>query len=172
MIDEDSVLLLAVPRLIHMAKGNSEGHTPLTAFDNALLDAGVHNVNLMRVSSIIPKDCRFGDLPDLPVGTLVPTVYAHITSSTAGETISACIGGGIGSEGGVLMEYHHRGNAAECERVVQMMIEEGFEKRGWELQRSVFVTGEHTVDRLGSAVAVAMMLDTVPVDTSGGGWRE
>jgi arginine decarboxylase len=153
--------------MIHLAHGASEGRTPLNAFDNALLDAGVHNLNLIRVSSIVPKGCRFGPLPDMPVGTIVPTVYAHIHSNVPGEMVSACIGAGIGSEGGVLMEYSHRGPADDAERVVQNMVEEGFAKRGWTLDEVFFATGEHKVDRLGSAVAAAVMLDLEPV-TAGG----
>ncbi|HVL81495.1 MAG TPA: arginine decarboxylase, pyruvoyl-dependent [Actinomycetota bacterium] len=159
--------MIYVPRLIHLASGASEGRTPLNAFDNALLEAGAHNANLIRVSSIVPKGCRFGPKPDLPVGTIVPTVYAHITSNVAGEIISACIGAGIGAEGGVLMEYSHRGPGDDAERVVQAMVEEGFARRGWTLDDVRFVTGEHKVDRLGSAVAVAMMLDPEPVNTGG-----
>ena len=34
--------------------GHAEGGTPLNAFDNALLAAGIGNINLVKVSSIIP----------------------------------------------------------------------------------------------------------------------
>ncbi len=159
--------VLYVPRLIHFARGAAEGMTPLNAFDNALLQAGVHNVNLNRISSIVPRGARFGDMVKLPVGTIVPAVYASVTSDVAGEVISACIGAGIGSEGGVLMEYHHRGPGDDAERVVQSMVEEGFARRGWHLEEVRFTTGEHKVDRLGSAVAVALLLDAVPVDEEG-----
>lgn len=159
--------MIFVPRLIHLASGAAEGRTPLNAFDNALLEAGVHNANLIRVSSIVPKGCRFGPKPELPVGAVVPTVYAHITSNVGGEVVSACIGAGIGTEGGVLMEYSHRGRGDDAEEVVASMVEEGFSRRGWTLDEVLFVTAEHKVDRLGSAVAVAMMLDAEPV-TSGG----
>ena len=67
--------MLNLPQLLHLTSGCSEGLTPLTAFDNALREAGIDNLNLLRVSSIVPKGARFGPKPDLPVGTLVPTVY-------------------------------------------------------------------------------------------------
>lgn len=159
--------MIFVPRLIHLARGTAEGTTPLNAFDNALLDAGVHNVNLVRVSSIVPKGARFGPLPDLPVGTVVPTVYTEAVSNLPGEMISACIGAGVGSEGGVLMEYHHSGPADDAERVVGHMVEEGFARRGWTLEKVTFVSAEHKVDRLGCAVAVAMLLDGIPVGNEG-----
>ena len=159
--------MLWLPRLIHLARGSAEGLTPLNAFDNALLDAGVHNLNLIRVSSIVPAGAVFGPVPPLPVGTLTPCVYASINSNLPGEVVSACVGAGVGPEGGVLMEYSHRGPAADCERVVGSMIEEGFSRRGWSLERVLFTTGEHKVDRLGSAVAAALLLDAVPVVEEG-----
>lgn len=156
--------MLYLPRLLVLAEGSSEGLTPLTAFDNALREAGIDNLNLMRVSSIMPKEARFGAKPDLPVGTLVPTVYTQIASNVPGEIISAVIGAGKGADGGVLMEYHHRGRADDAEEVVQKMIEEGFARRGWELQETRFATAEHKVDRLGCACAAVLLLDSVPID--------
>jgi len=156
--------VLYLPRLLVLAEGSSEGLTPLTAFDNALREAGIDNLNLMRVSSIMPKEARFGAKPDLPVGTLVPTVYTQIASNVPGEIISAVIGAGKGADGGVLMEYHHRGRADDAEEVVQKMIEEGFARRGWELQETRFATAEHKVDRLGCACAAVLLLDSVPID--------
>ena len=155
--------MLYVPRLLHLARGSSEGLTPLTAFDNALREAGIDNLNLIRVSSIMPKGARFGGKPELPVGTLVPTVYTHLVSNLPGEMISAVIGAGVGPEGGVLMEYHHRGRADDAEEVVQKMIEEGFSRRGWPLEETRFATAEHKVDRLGCATAAVLLLDPVPI---------
>ena len=156
--------MLYLPRLLVLAKGSAEGLTPLTAFDYALRVGGVDNLNLMRVSSIMPKDARFGDKPDLPVGTLVPTVYTHITSNVPGEIISAVIGAGKGPEGGVLMEYHHRGRADDAEEVVAKMIDEGVNRRGWQLEETRFATAEHKVDRLGCACAAVLLLDSIPLD--------
>lgn len=155
--------MLYVPRLLHLARGCSEGLTPLTAFDNALRDAGVDNLNLIRVSSIVPKGARFGPRPELPVGTVVPTVYTHVVSNVPGEVVSAVIAAGVGEEGGVLMEYHHRGTADNAERIVTAMVEEGFQRRGWELLDVHYATAEHKVDRLGCATAAALLLDGEPV---------
>ena len=69
------------------AAGHAEGGTALNAFDNALLVAGIGNVNLIRVSSIVPPDVSFIELPKIKLGALVPTAYATITSDVPGETI-------------------------------------------------------------------------------------
>ncbi|MGH2758413.1 MAG: pyruvoyl-dependent arginine decarboxylase [Actinomycetota bacterium] len=155
--------MLYVPRLLHLTQGCAEGLTPLTAFDNALREAGIDNLNLIRVSSIVPKDARFGPRPDLPVGTVVPTVYTQIVSNLPGEVISAVIAAGTGEHGGVLMEYHHRGPADDAERVCQAMVEEGFARRGWALDDVRFATSEHKVDRLGCATAAVLLLESEEV---------
>ena len=155
--------MLYVPRLLHLTQGCSEGLTPLTAFDNALREAGIDNLNLVKVSSIVPKDARFGPRPSLPVGTVVPTVYTHVVSNVPGEIISAVIAAGTGSEGGVLMEYHHRGPADDAERVCTSMVEEGFSRRGWTLDGIRFASAEHKVDRLGCATAAVLLLSGAPV---------
>ena len=38
--------------------GRAEGGTTLNAFDNALLAAGIGNINLIKVSSILPLTSR------------------------------------------------------------------------------------------------------------------
>jgi arginine decarboxylase len=154
--------VLYVPQLLHLTQGCSEGLTPLTAFDNALREAGIHNLNLVKVSSIVPKDARFGPRPELPVGTVVPTVYTQVVSNVPGEVISAVIAAGTGEEGGVLMEYHHRGPADDAERVTSLMVDEAFAHRGWKLADIRFASAEHKVDRLGSAVAAVLLLESEP----------
>lgn len=155
--------MLYIPRSIHLTNGCAEGLTPLTAFDNALREAGIDNLNLVQVSSIVPEGARFVPRPDLPVGTVVPTVYSRIVSGIGGEIVSAVIAAGTGAEGGVLMEYQHRGRADDAERVAQAMVEEAFAHRGWELTEVGFASAEHKVDRLGAAVAAALLLDPVEV---------
>ena len=56
--------------------GSAEGGTALNAFDNALLAAGIGNVNLVKVSSIVPPDVDIVDLPKIKPGSIVPTAYA------------------------------------------------------------------------------------------------
>jgi arginine decarboxylase len=155
--------VLNLPQLLHLTAGCSEGLTPLTAFDNALREAGIDNLNLLKVSSIVPEGARFGPKPDLPVGALVPTVYTHIVSNVPGEMISAVIAAGTGRLGGVLMEYHHRGPADDAERVAEAMVQEGFARRGWTLEDVRFASAEHKVDRLGCAAAAVLLLDAIQV---------
>lgn len=157
---------MVVPGAVCLARGSAEGPTELNAFDNALRDAGIHDLNLVRVSSILPEGALFVDPPsDLPVGTLVPAVYARIVSAVPGELVSACVGAGIGPVGGVLMEYAHHGTAADAERLVTTMIEEAFRSRRWTCEGIRFATSEHRVERHGCAVAAALLLDGPEVES-------
>ncbi|HEY8486155.1 MAG TPA: pyruvoyl-dependent arginine decarboxylase, partial [Limnochordales bacterium] len=80
--------MLPVPTKYALAAGAAEGETPLNAFDNALLAAGIGNLNLVRVSSIVPPGARRVDYVDLPPGALAPTAYGAVTSQQPGELIA------------------------------------------------------------------------------------
>ena len=71
---------------------SAEGGTSLNAFDNALLAAGIGNINLIKVSSIVPPEVSFIELPKIKPGAVVPTAYAAMTSETPGETVAAAVG--------------------------------------------------------------------------------
>ena len=145
------------PTKVCLVWGAAEGDSELTAFDNALLKAGIGHLNLIAVTSIFPEGASLSPLPEIPTGTLTPTVYAKMVSETPGETVSACIGVGVTSKGGVLMEAHGPWKAEEIEERVRRMVEEGMHKRGLEPYELHFATAEHVVDRIGSAVAAAVL---------------
>src|SRR5436190_19019056 len=72
--------------------GHAEGGTTLNAFDNALLAAGIGNINLIKISSVLPPEVPVIDLPKIKLGALIPTAYAAMTSESPGETIAAAVG--------------------------------------------------------------------------------
>ena len=53
---------------VAITSGKAEGPSKLNAFDNALLDAGIGDVNLIKVSSILPKNT-------LSIKTITPRVF-------------------------------------------------------------------------------------------------
>jgi arginine decarboxylase len=141
--------------------GHAEGMTPLNAFDNALLAAGIGNINLVRVSSIVPPEADMVALPRIKPGALIPTAYAAITSRVPGELISAAVGYALPhdrSKAGVIMEYHDKAPKAEAERVIRQMLEEAFQVRGETMRESAVVAAEHRVERIGCAVAAVTLL--------------
>ncbi|HVL33475.1 MAG TPA: arginine decarboxylase, pyruvoyl-dependent [Actinomycetota bacterium] len=146
------------PKLVCLASGAAEGDSELNAFDNALRKAGVGDVNLIRVSSIVPTGAQLGPLPELPYGALTPAAYARVVSTVPGQVISACIGIGWTPQGGVIMEAHGIDETAEqIEKRTALMVEEGMRVRGMEPFEMHFATAEHTVERIGSAIAAAVL---------------
>ena len=141
--------------------GAAEGGTPLNAFDNALLAAGIGNVNLIKVSSIVPPEVDIVDLPQIKPGALVPTAYAAMTSETPGETVAAAVGYAVPDDpakNGVIMEFHGVATKAEAERQIHLMLEEAFRVRGETIKERGVAAVEHTVERIGCALAAITLL--------------
>jgi arginine decarboxylase len=142
--------------------GHAEGGTPLNAFDNALLAAGIGNINLIKVSSILPPEVPVIDLPKIKPGALIPTAYAAMTSETPGETIAAAVGYALPDDpakNGVIMEFHGVASRAEAERQIHLMLEEAFRVRGEAIRERGVVSSEHTVgSRPGCALAAITLL--------------
>lgn len=146
-----------LPRNVCLVHGAAEGDSDLTAFDNALLKAGIGHLNLVRVTSIVPAGARIAPLPRIETGALTPAVYAKIVSDIPGQTISACVGAGVTPLGGVLMEATGVCSGTEIEERVARMVDEGMRARGLDEYAVHFATAEHTVERIGSAAAAAVL---------------
>ena len=141
--------------------GRAEGGTTLNAFDNALLAAGIGNINLIKVSSILPPDVPVIELPKIKPGALIPTAYAAITSETPGERIAAAVGYAVPDDpakNGVIMEFHGHGSRDEAERAIRGMLDEAFRVRGESMKEMKVFAVEHTVERIGCALAAITLL--------------
>jgi arginine decarboxylase len=141
--------------------GCAEGGSALNAFDNALLVAHIGNVNLVKISSIIPPDVDIVSLPQIKPGAMVPTAYAAITSETPGETITAAVGYAVPEDrtkAGVIMEYHDRAGRLTAETAVRAMLEEAFRVRGEQIRQLDVLAVEHRVERIGCALAAVALL--------------
>lgn len=146
--------MLPTPKKFKIVAGSSEGKTILNSFDNALLDAGIGNVNLLRVSSILPPQAEFDSNLVLPPGSLVPTAYGYIISEKKGEKIAACVGIGFSEDTfGVIMEYAAKGTKEEAEAKIKEMLINAFETRGMPLVDMKIASSEHVVDEIGCAFA-------------------
>ncbi|MFB6219209.1 MAG: pyruvoyl-dependent arginine decarboxylase [Halobacteriaceae archaeon] len=91
--------------MIRVVWGGGTGPTALASYDAALAAAGVHNYNLVRVSSVIPADATVetpGTAPALgPVGGRLTVVEARATGE--GE-VAACLGWATAERGGLFYE--------------------------------------------------------------------
>jgi arginine decarboxylase len=141
--------------------GHAEGGSPLNAFDNALLAAGIGNINLIKVSSIVPPDVTIIELPKIKPGALIPTAYAAMTSDVPGQTVAAAVGYALPDDPakpGVIMEFHDFATRAEAEQNIVRMLEEAFQVRGEEIRELKVFAVDHTVARAGCALAAVVLL--------------
>lgn len=149
-------MIFQMPDCYFLVAGHADGYMPLNAFDNALLDAGVGDTNLVRLSSILPPGCRRVDPMPLPPGALIPIAYAGISSSIPGERIAAGIAVAVPKDPalpGLIMEYSSDGTKEDIERIVRRMAEEGFKSRHRELLEIRSLAVEHVVSDSGAAFA-------------------
>ncbi len=154
--------MVQTPNIYCLVKGAAEGRTRLNAFDNALLEAGVGDTNLMRMSSILPPAALQTEVTDLvlPKGGLIPLAYASIDSTTPGRLISAAIAVGIPEddrEPGVIMEFEDHAQLSNVEEIVRQMVIDGFEYRNRKLKEIKSIGIEHKVERCGAVFAAAVL---------------
>ncbi|MBO7719344.1 MAG: arginine decarboxylase, pyruvoyl-dependent [Methanosphaera sp.] len=139
---------------ISLTKGKSEGPTRLNAFDNALLDADIGNVNLIPVSSMLPPDIKVIKMPELKPGEMTNCVLAHQYSDNPGDKISAVIAYALSDKMGCVVE-NTGVNKTEKELLeeARFMAEYMIEKRNLELIEYDYVMQTHTVEQKASVVA-------------------
>jgi arginine decarboxylase len=136
--------------------GSADAKMPLNAFDHALLAAGIGDVNLVRLSSILPPSCQVVEPFQLPYGALVPVAYADMVSSEPGQWVSAAVAIAIPLDPtlpGLIMEHHGVGRLEEIEATVREMAVTGFQHRNREIKEIVSIGAEHQVDQHGAAFA-------------------
>ena len=155
-------MIIKTPTCFFLVSGEGEGSTPLNAFDMALLNSGIGNTNLVRMSSIVPPACKKIKPVKLPFGALVPVAYASISSDIPGEIISAAVAVAIpedNSKPGLIMEYSARGHIEEIENIARRMAEEGMSSRGEKIRNIAFQSMEHKVNKIGNAFAAVVLWD-------------
>ena len=150
--------MLPTPKKFKIVAAAAEGSHKLTAFDNALLDAGIGNVNLVRISSILPPSAQQDQGLELPPGSLVPTAYGSIVCDEPGAKIAAAVGIGFSADTfGVIMEYSGQCSQEEAKRKIASMLQDAFENRGIPLVKTEIRAVEHTVEQTGCAFAAVAL---------------
>lgn len=150
--------MVKTPNIYCLVKGASEGRTRLNAFDNSLLNAGVGDTNLMRMSSILPPGVTRREIEsiDLPAGGLIPLAYATIDSTTPGRYISSAVAVGIPediSQPGVIMEFEDHSKLENVEEIARQMVVDAFETRKRVLKEIKSIGIEHKVENCAATFA-------------------
>jgi arginine decarboxylase len=155
-------VIFKTPTHYFLIAGASEGFTPLNAFDGALLQAGIGDTNLVKMSSIVPPRCILIDPIRIPPGSLVPTAYASITCDIPGEMISSAVAVALPEDpvhAGLIMEYSARGNRRDVEEMVRNMALEGMKLRDRKIKDLSSIAIEHQVKRIGATFAAVVLWD-------------
>jgi arginine decarboxylase len=155
---------------IRIVAGTATGPTPLAAYDAALADAGVHNYNLVRLSSVIPADAtieRVGTAGDLgPPGERLSVVEAS-ADATGLATVSAALAWARADSGpGVFYEAGDTTDVATLTERVRDGIAAGMELREWTFAGDVetrTATLDVPTDACGAAVVLGVYGDSDPI---------
>jgi arginine decarboxylase len=153
-------MIFKTPTQYFLVSGASDGYTPLNAFDGALLQAGIGNTNIVKMSSIVPPHCQRISPIALPPGALVPAAYAALTSDVPGEIISAGVAVALPedeNQNGLIMEYSAKGERHKIEETVRNMAIEGMKLRGWPIKELKSIGIEYKVKKVGVALAAVVL---------------
>lgn len=145
---------------VSLTKGASEGPTKLNAFDNALLEAKIGNVNLIPVSSMLPPNTVVIPMPELQPGEMTNCVLSHQYSDNPGDNISAIIAFCQAEEMGCVIESKGINKTiTELKEEARFMAEYMMEKRELTIIDYREVIQQHTVQEKASVVAALIYHD-------------
>ena len=145
---------------IAIVSGKDEGPTKLNAFDNALTDAGIGDVNLIKVSSMLAGNCEICGLPKLKAGAMVNCVLSEVTSDNPGDVITAAVAVAIGEKLGCVVETSGINEKPEdLVEKAKFMVSYMMEKREVEIKDLIVEKSSATVEDIASVVASVVYLN-------------
>ena len=145
---------------VSITSGRSEGPSRLNAFDNALLDAGIGDVNLITVSSILPKDTQIVELPHIEEGKMVNCVLACTHSDRPGDLITAAVAVATSDDFGCVVE--HSGVNQDPEKIkeeAETMVKYMMQVRDLTIREIIIAHESHKVKEEGVALAAVVYLE-------------
>ena len=144
---------------IEIVWGKSEGLTRISAFDKALAQAGIHNFNLIYLSSVIPVGAVVREVGNYQsrqgVGSLLYVVMASYGSNRPNTQISAGLGWVKTEEGGLFFESKGEFTPEECEKEIETGLGEMMSMRNWNGQISMKVV-THQVREIANVMVAAV----------------
>jgi len=124
-----------IPKKYFVTSGVGESDITIHAgsFDQALKEAGIHNVNIIQYSSIIPKEAERVEKKELHFGSVVETIMA-VANGMKGERITAgLIVGWVYKNGkkigGLVAEYHGNDEEEKAREILIASLKEMFSSR-------------------------------------------
>ena len=144
---------------VSITSGRAEGPTKLNAFDNALLDAKIGDVNLIKVSSILPSGTEVVPIPKFPAGDMVNCVLAYNSSDVEGDFITAVIAVATSDDFGCVVEnIGVNRDVDDVKNEAEFMVRYMMEIRGLEIKEIIIADESHIVKKHGAVVAAVVYI--------------
>jgi len=145
---------------VSITSGRAEGPSKLNTFDNALLNAGIGDVNLIKVSSILPKDADIVPISTFTPGDMINCVLAYKFSDVEGDVISAAVAVAVADEFGCVVENTGINRdlddiKSEAEDMVRYMMD----VRGMKINEIIIEGKSHIVKKQGAVVAAVVYMN-------------
>jgi len=152
--------VVTVPKRIYVAAVSAEGGSPLNAFDNCLVRAGLEGISLIKVTSILPPNMEIlSSPPNYPPGANVPAIYAYAVSSDPGTLVSAAIA--LAYTKSLTLVAEHAVVGEDEERVreyVLKAVREMARARNLEISNIVIKSTSHRVRKVGCSLAIVTQI--------------
>jgi arginine decarboxylase len=148
------------PRGYFLVSARGEGSSELGAFDRALLSVGIGNVNIIRLSSILPPGIPNRRPKAIVTGCFVGAAYAHITSGISDERIGAAVAIAhpcAKTRESVIMEHAGLCSALDAQKKATQMAIEALEARDLKIKNVEHACVEHVVHRFIGCVFAAVV---------------
>ena len=149
------------PSRFYITSGYGKSKYPLVAFDEALRHARIADYNLIKISSILPKCCKWTTLNDLPQrGSGLLTAYGSISCNMKDVTIASAVSVAIPedpNEVGVIMEYAGHCSAQYAEEQVRLMATEAMQNR----ERAVKEIRSSSIERVSDGEGYTSVISAI-----------
>lgn len=154
--------MLPLPSKFFVTSGKAMSKvSDLNAFDEALLNAGIGEQNLVSVSSVLPVGVTQVKLRELPMGAITHCVLAQQRGGE-GEMIAAGIAWGFRQDklGGYVAEGHIHGTRGALKEVLEWKMGEMAKLRGVRFKTINFKIEELSIpmDHYGACLAALVFL--------------
>lgn len=154
--------MLQIPTRFFVTSGKAVSRvSDLNAFDEALLNAGMGEQNLVYVSSILPIGIKQTRRQELPMGGIIHCVVAQMRGGE-GETVSAGIAYGFRDDGlgGYVAEGHIHGTAKAMREVLEWKMAEMAKLRGVKFKSIEYRVEDLSIpmDHYGACLAALVFL--------------
>jgi arginine decarboxylase len=145
-----------LPTRYFLVVGHGDARWPAVAFDQALTNAGVSNLNLVQLTSVLAPGLQRIEPLQLAFGGFVGVAYAKFVHSHVGTMIAA----GIAiahpedrSQASIIMEFAGICSAKQAEQQAIEMARGALEARNLPIKRVESTCVEHTVSQTGCVFA-------------------